>query len=170
MCIDPTTGNAIVELLRALMGAPPEFVHLVAITDYLILVHQASETYVTHSRHNMYFSLPTLEERKSTSRVSSVIAGSSSDESISAFENSKLTKALRNVQVYFIINSIYASLEVFLIILIFNIFSIYYFTQSRFKGEDQLRIRNVTATLRKKQVVVKILELQLVTVPTITYT
>ena len=60
--LDSTTGSAIVELIRALMGAPPEFLKLVVITDYLVLVHQASETYVTHARHNMYFLLSSLEE------------------------------------------------------------------------------------------------------------
>ncbi|KAK0171372.1 hypothetical protein PV328_009113 [Microctonus aethiopoides] len=57
---DTTTGNAIVELIRALMGAPPDFSHLVAIMNYLVLVHQASNTYITHSRHNIYFLLPKL--------------------------------------------------------------------------------------------------------------
>lgn len=96
--LDPSTGTAIVELIRALMGAPPEFAHLVAITDYLVLVHQASETYVTHSRHNMYFMLPQLGEKKSlkTNSNATII---SFDESISMLENSKLNKALTNEQV-----------------------------------------------------------------------
>jgi hypothetical protein len=68
--LDATTGSAVVELIRALMGAPPEFSHLVLITDYLILVHQASETYVTHSRHNMYFLLTPLDITKSSTKVS----------------------------------------------------------------------------------------------------
>ncbi|XP_016837232.1 lysosomal-trafficking regulator isoform X2 [Nasonia vitripennis] len=96
--LDPTTGSAVVELIRALMGAPPEFPHLVSITDYLVLVHQASETYITHSRHNMYFLLAPLEEAKSCSGKS--LLGSSSNESISsAIENTKLNKALTNVQI-----------------------------------------------------------------------
>lgn len=99
--LDPTTGNAVVELIRALMGAPPEFAHLVAITDYLVLVHQASETYVTHSRHNIYFLLPSLEEKKTNMKISSVATVSSSEESIGTLETSKLNKALANVQVLF---------------------------------------------------------------------
>lgn len=94
--LDSNTGIAIVELMRALMGAPPEFAHLVAITDYLVLVHQASETYVTHSRHNIYFMLPQLKEKTANSkRNDSVI----SDDSIGIVENSKLNKALTNEQV-----------------------------------------------------------------------
>ncbi|XP_036146533.1 lysosomal-trafficking regulator isoform X4 [Monomorium pharaonis] len=91
--LDSNTGIAIVELMRALMGAPPEFAHLVAITDYLVLVHQASETYVTHSRHNIYFMLPQLKE-KNTKRNDTI-----SDESIGMVENSKLNKALTNEQI-----------------------------------------------------------------------
>ncbi|XP_074102061.1 lysosomal-trafficking regulator mauve isoform X2 [Cotesia typhae] len=109
---DTTTGNSIVELIRALMGAPPEFSHLVAIMDYLILVHQASDTYVTHSRHNMYFLLPPLviEEPNTVSKLKSAVLNhlpttanttttSSSDESNHPpLEVTKLNKALINVQ------------------------------------------------------------------------
>lgn len=94
--LDSNTGIAIVELMRALMGAPPEFPHLVAITDYLVLVHQASETYVTHSRHNIYFMLPQLKENRTNSKKNDIVI---SDDSISMVENSKLNKALTNEQV-----------------------------------------------------------------------
>ena len=96
--LDPTTGNAIVELVRALMGAPPEFSHLVAITDYLILVHQASNTYVTHSKHNIYFLLPRLEEASTTAKANTMSI-SFSDESIGTVESSKMNKALTNNQI-----------------------------------------------------------------------
>lgn len=97
--LDSNTGIAIVELMRALMGAPPEFPHLVAITDYLVLVHQASETYVTHSRHNIYFMLPQLKENRTNSKKNDTVI---SDDSISMVENSKLNKALTNEQVWFL--------------------------------------------------------------------
>lgn len=99
--LDSGTGNAVVELVRALMGAPPEFAHLVAITDYLVLVHQASDTYVTHSRHNMYFLLPKLEEKTTNTKIKSSTTRlvSSSDESLSPLELSKLNKALENVEI-----------------------------------------------------------------------
>lgn len=93
--LDSSTGTAIVELIRALMGAPPEFPHLVAITDYLVLVHQASETYVTHSRHNIYFMLPQLREKKTSDNATII----SSDDSTGMMESSKLNKALTNEQV-----------------------------------------------------------------------
>jgi len=99
--LDSNIGIAIVELMRALMGAPPEFAHLVAITDYLVLVHQASETYVTHSRHNIYFMLPQLKRKDikdtNSKRNDNVI----SDDSIGMVESSKLNKALTNEQVIF---------------------------------------------------------------------
>lgn len=94
--LDSNTGIAIIELMRALMGAPPEFAHLVAITDYLVLVHQASETYVTHSRHNIYFMLPQLKEKITNSKRNDIVI---SDDSIGMVENSKLNKALTNEQV-----------------------------------------------------------------------
>ncbi|XP_076239225.1 lysosomal-trafficking regulator mauve [Calliopsis andreniformis] len=96
--LDYATGTAVVELIRALMGAPPEFAHLVAITDYLVLVHQASETYITHSTHNIYFLLPSLGEKKPV-KLNSMITTSSSEESIEILENSKLSKALMNAQI-----------------------------------------------------------------------
>ncbi|CAL1677884.1 unnamed protein product [Lasius platythorax] len=96
--LDSNTGIAIVELMRALMGAPPEFAHLVAITDYLVLVHQASETYVTHSRQNIYFMLPQFRETR-TNLKKSDNGSISSNDSISLMENSKLNKALTNEQI-----------------------------------------------------------------------
>ncbi|XP_012252611.2 lysosomal-trafficking regulator [Athalia rosae] len=95
--LDNTVGTAVVELVQALMGAPPEFAHLVAVTDYLVLVHQASETYVTHARHNIYCLLPPLEEKKPPIRIS--CTASSSDESIGNVDASKLSKALANIQI-----------------------------------------------------------------------
>ncbi|KAL0119810.1 hypothetical protein PUN28_007922 [Cardiocondyla obscurior] len=94
--LDSNTGIIIVELMRALMGAPPEFAHLVAITDYLVLVHQASETYVTHSRHNIYFMLPQFKEKNMNSKKNDTVI---SDDSIGIVENSKLNKALANEQI-----------------------------------------------------------------------
>lgn len=99
--LDANVGTAIVELVQALMGAPPEFAHLVAVTDYLVLVHQASETYVTHAKHNIYFLLPPLEEKKTPVKAS--CAASSSDESISPADVNKLSKALANIQVKILI-------------------------------------------------------------------
>ncbi|KYN43656.1 Lysosomal-trafficking regulator [Trachymyrmex septentrionalis] len=94
--LSSNTGIAIVELMRALMGAPPEFAHLVAITDYLVLIHQASETYVTHSRHNIYFMLPQLKEKNTNSKRNDNVI---SDDLIGIVENSKLNKALTNEQI-----------------------------------------------------------------------
>ncbi|XP_033358417.1 lysosomal-trafficking regulator isoform X2 [Bombus vosnesenskii] len=96
--LDSSTGTAVVELIRALMGAPPEFAHIVAITDYLVLVHQASETYITHSRHNIYFLLPPIGEKRVV-KIAATVTSNSSDESIETIENSKLDKGLTNTQI-----------------------------------------------------------------------
>lgn len=48
---------SLVELIRSLMGSPPEFSHIVAVTDFLVLLHRASATYVTHLRSSFYFLL-----------------------------------------------------------------------------------------------------------------
>ncbi|KAG8236420.1 hypothetical protein J437_LFUL012841 [Ladona fulva] len=48
---------SLVEVIRLLMGAPPEFSHIVALSDFLVLVHQASATYITHARSSFYFLL-----------------------------------------------------------------------------------------------------------------
>lgn len=99
--LDSNIATAIVELIRALMGAPPELSHLIAITDYLVLVHQASDTYITHLRHNMYFMLPPLKERKTslTKPNDNMIIISSDDSSGVVVESDKLSKALTNEQV-----------------------------------------------------------------------
>lgn len=39
------------------MGAPPEFSHVVAVADCLLLLHPASATYITHVRPSYYFLL-----------------------------------------------------------------------------------------------------------------
>ncbi|XP_020281501.1 lysosomal-trafficking regulator isoform X2 [Pseudomyrmex gracilis] len=99
--LDSNIATAIVELIRALMGAPPELSHLIAITDYLVLVHQASDTYITHLRHNMYFMLPPLKERKTslTKPNDNMIIISSDDSSGVVVESDKLSKALTNEQI-----------------------------------------------------------------------
>ncbi|CAH2107925.1 unnamed protein product [Euphydryas editha] len=47
----------LVALIRALLGAPPPLPHLALLADFLLLMHQASDTFVTHSRANFYFLL-----------------------------------------------------------------------------------------------------------------
>ena len=66
---------SLVELVRSLMGAPPEFAHIVAVADCLLLLHPASATYITHLRQSYYFLLspsppdpsPMLYSRKGNS-------------------------------------------------------------------------------------------------------
>ncbi|XP_045768851.1 lysosomal-trafficking regulator isoform X1 [Maniola jurtina] len=51
------TSIALVDLVRALLGHPPLLCHLALLCDFLLLMHQASDTFVTHSRANYYFLL-----------------------------------------------------------------------------------------------------------------
>ncbi|XP_052739535.1 lysosomal-trafficking regulator isoform X2 [Bicyclus anynana] len=51
------TSVALVALVRALLGHPPLLCHLALLADFLLLMHQASDTFVTHSRANYYFLL-----------------------------------------------------------------------------------------------------------------
>lgn len=55
--IHPSVCCSLVELVRSLMGAPPEFSHVVAVADCLLLLHPASATYITHVRPSYYFLL-----------------------------------------------------------------------------------------------------------------
>ncbi|XP_037870206.1 lysosomal-trafficking regulator isoform X2 [Bombyx mori] len=52
-----SSGADTVRLARALLGAPPHPPRLAALQDFLLLMHQASDTFVTHSRANFYFLL-----------------------------------------------------------------------------------------------------------------
>ncbi|XP_068632713.1 lysosomal-trafficking regulator [Battus philenor] len=55
--LSTSASNSLVELVRALMGTPPLLCHLALLCDFLLLMHQASDTFVTHSRANFYFLL-----------------------------------------------------------------------------------------------------------------
>lgn len=39
--LDTISGSVMIELIRSIIGAPPEYSKLVIITEYLELVHQA---------------------------------------------------------------------------------------------------------------------------------
>ncbi|KAK3927653.1 Lysosomal-trafficking regulator [Frankliniella fusca] len=55
--LHPSVCCSLVELVRSLMGAPPEFSHVLAVADCLLLLHPASATYITHVRPSYYFLL-----------------------------------------------------------------------------------------------------------------
>ncbi|XP_068085277.1 lysosomal-trafficking regulator [Anabrus simplex] len=80
---------SLVELIRSLMGAPPEFSHVVAVTDFLVLLHQASSTYITHVRPSFYFLLshsPPSSPAVSTNNKSIVSRSSSAQEKLVLFQ------------------------------------------------------------------------------------
>jgi len=56
-CIGRDVWLMIVELVRSLIGAPPEMSHLVALMDTLIILHPVNVTYVTHLKNTFYFLL-----------------------------------------------------------------------------------------------------------------
>ncbi|CAG4966953.1 unnamed protein product [Colias eurytheme] len=49
------SSSTLVRLVRALLDAPPLLANIALIADFLLLMHQASETFITHSRANFYF-------------------------------------------------------------------------------------------------------------------
>ncbi|XP_038214540.1 lysosomal-trafficking regulator, partial [Zerene cesonia] len=49
------SSGTLVRLVRALLDAPPLLANIALIADFLLLMHQASETFITHSRANFYF-------------------------------------------------------------------------------------------------------------------
>ncbi|KAJ8731033.1 hypothetical protein PYW08_002446 [Mythimna loreyi] len=55
--LDAVASSALVEVVRGLVGAPPLLHRLALLCDFLLLMHQASDTFVTHSRANFYFLL-----------------------------------------------------------------------------------------------------------------
>ncbi|XP_054259566.1 lysosomal-trafficking regulator isoform X2 [Macrosteles quadrilineatus] len=70
--LDPRICPAVVELIRSLMGAPPDMPHIVAIFDYLVLAHPASATYITTVRPSFYFLVNTAASNTSSSNHSEV--------------------------------------------------------------------------------------------------
>ncbi|XP_047508716.1 lysosomal-trafficking regulator isoform X1 [Pieris napi] len=55
----------LVQVVRTLLDAPPLLANIALLADFLLLMHQASETFITHSRANFYF-LVTSETPDST--------------------------------------------------------------------------------------------------------
>lgn len=96
----PDVSCSLVELVRSLMGAPPEFSHIVAVADFLLLVHRASATYVSHARANFYFLLVNDDFNKQFSyhNLESERKKTRS-ESYQPVDPSKLNKALANLQI-----------------------------------------------------------------------
>ncbi|XP_059485723.1 lysosomal-trafficking regulator isoform X2 [Neocloeon triangulifer] len=93
----PDVSCSVVELVRSLMGAPPEFSHIVAVADFLLLVHRASATYVSHARSNFYFLLATDDFNKQFALE--LERKRAKNESYQPVDPSKLNKALANLQI-----------------------------------------------------------------------
>ncbi|XP_050669610.1 lysosomal-trafficking regulator-like [Leptidea sinapis] len=52
-------SNTLVDVTRALLGSPPLLGDVALLADFLLLMHQASDTFITHSRANFYFLVST---------------------------------------------------------------------------------------------------------------
>lgn len=59
---------SLVELIRSLMGAPPEFSHVVAVMDCLVLLHPVNATYITHVKNSFYLLLSAGQTYSSQSK------------------------------------------------------------------------------------------------------
>ena len=75
--LDPTVCISIVEVIRALMSAPPDFAHIHAIYDYLILAHPASDTHISLGRPSFYFVLSSITSTSPIKTVNDSIKSSS---------------------------------------------------------------------------------------------
>lgn len=79
--LDPTVCISVVEVIRALMTAPPDFSHIVAIYDYLVLAHPANDTHVSLVRPSFYFLLSSISSTSPTKRDNSIKSSSTFSES-----------------------------------------------------------------------------------------
>ncbi|KAJ8308471.1 hypothetical protein KUTeg_013345 [Tegillarca granosa] len=53
----PEISQCVISILQSMMGTPPDLHLIVAICDFLLLVHPAANTYISHSQSGFYFSL-----------------------------------------------------------------------------------------------------------------
>ncbi|XP_047002591.1 lysosomal-trafficking regulator [Schistocerca americana] len=98
--MEPGICCSLVELVRSLMGAPPEFSHIVSVADFLLLAHPARHTYISHGRNNYYF---VLDENSSSPLSGSLTEWRWRKKEMSllarAIDPLKLNKALTNLQI-----------------------------------------------------------------------
>nr|XP_018917180.1 PREDICTED: lysosomal-trafficking regulator [Bemisia tabaci] len=114
--LEPSVCCSIIELLRGLMGAPPQLNQVKAIFKYVLLAHDDSATYITTARSKFYFLLTPEPppSGKSSRKRGSVLSSrqrtrndsnSASELSIShsfrskVLDATKLSKALTNLQI-----------------------------------------------------------------------
>lgn len=48
---------SLVEVIKSLIGAPPDYYHIVAVMDCLILLHPVTTTFITHAKSSFYLLL-----------------------------------------------------------------------------------------------------------------
>ncbi|XP_063549090.1 lysosomal-trafficking regulator [Cydia strobilella] len=95
-------GACLVGVVGGLLGSPPLPCHLAELCDFLLLMHQASDTFVTHSRANFYFLLTAdtqdtsefmMKARRREPEPEATDSGSLRE------EDSKLMKGIINMQI-----------------------------------------------------------------------
>lgn len=63
MC--PSLNAGLVHIIKTLLPQPPHLSDVALVANFLLLMHQASDTFVTHSRDNFYFLLVTISRDES---------------------------------------------------------------------------------------------------------
>ncbi|XP_061704040.1 uncharacterized protein LOC133515510 [Cydia pomonella] len=95
-------GACLVGVVGGLLGSPPLPCHLAELCDFLLLMHQASDTFVTHSRANFYFLL-TAETQDNSEFMMRVRRRDPEPEATDSGslreEDSKLMKGIINMQI-----------------------------------------------------------------------
>lgn len=85
--IDSAVCSTVVDLVRSLMGAPPELPHIVLIYDYLVLAHPAHATYVSSVRPSFYFLVNTSSSSHHSSNHSDIDPQVTNCKSLLCFSN-----------------------------------------------------------------------------------
>ena len=48
-------SSSMVQITRQLIGSPPDLHNIITLCDFLLLMHPAASTYVSHNTDNFYF-------------------------------------------------------------------------------------------------------------------
>ncbi|XP_063626824.1 lysosomal-trafficking regulator [Cydia splendana] len=96
-----TAGACLVGVVGGLLGSPPLPCHLAELCDFLLLMHQASDTFVTHSRANFYFLLTadTQDTSEFMMKARRREQPEPTDSGSLREEDSKLMKGIINMQI-----------------------------------------------------------------------
>ena len=57
MSLPVSVGESAVSIIQNMIGSPPDYHMIMDICDFLLNVHPAAKTYISHSRSGFYFNL-----------------------------------------------------------------------------------------------------------------